>query len=143
MTLSSDFFRNLLNDPYKALAPQIKAQQDQIGQTAKTNAEMGNRSGGTNASTQAAKSQGRADLITTATGAQTDAAKQLQSSGENLLNTGISGTETSFDQNKVMHDQSAVQIADLIKSIMSTVGGAVTGGFGGGGGDGNLLGLGG
>lgn len=127
LTLSSDFFRNLLQDPYKALAPQIKAQQDQISQQAKTNAEMGNRSGGTNASTQAANAQGRANLISAATGAQTGAASELASTGANLLGQGISGTEASFEENKIMHDQSAEQINSLIKDIMSTVGGGVAG----------------
>lgn len=47
----------------KALAPEIASGQQQVQQQAQTNAEFGDRSGGTNASTQAAQSNERGNII--------------------------------------------------------------------------------
>lgn len=125
--LSSEFFRNLLVDPTKALAPEISAGQKAVQQTAKTNAEFHNRGGGTNASTQAATATNRGNIINLMGTTQTGAASNLASSGTNLLNAGISGSEAGFDESKTMQEQHAKQLNDLISGIISTTGGAVAG----------------
>lgn len=128
LSISSDFFRNLLVDPTKALAPEIKAGQDQVQQAAKTNAEFGNRGGGTNASTQAASANNRANLINAAVNAQTGAASNLASTGSGLLSTGMSGTEAGFDEAKTMQDQRAAMWNDIIKSSAAVAAAPFTGG---------------
>src|ERR1700679_1243013 len=62
-TAASNFYQDILSgDPSKiatAEAPEISAQQGQIQQQAKQNAEFGTRSGGTAASTADAEAAGR------------------------------------------------------------------------------------
>lgn len=127
LSLSSQFFTDLLNNPMKALAPEVSASQKQVQQQQKTTAEFGNRAGGTNAATQAAPAAARSDIINLMGATQTGAASQLSSQGQNLLNTGISGNETAFGEAGTLHDQAMKQINDLISGVLSTVGGAVAG----------------
>lgn len=125
--VSSTFFQNLLNDPMKALAPEVSAGQKMLQQQAKTTAEFGNRAGGTNASTQAAAAKGRGDIINLMGKTQTAAAGELASSGTNLLNTGVSGAEAGFGEAKTMQEQHAQQLNDLIGDIIKTAGGVAAG----------------
>lgn len=134
LTLSSEFFRNLLTDPMKALAPEISAGQEQVQQQAKTNAEFGNRGGGTNASTQAAAAQNRANIINLMGSMQSGAAGQLASTGSNLLSQGMQGAEAGFGEAKTMQEQSAQSLNDLLGGIISTAGGIIAGLPGGPGG---------
>jgi hypothetical protein len=127
LSLSSQFFSNLLNNPTKALAPEISSQQKQVGQQNKTNAEFGTRSGGTAASGQAADSAARGNIIDATAKAQTGAASELASTGSNLLSAGMGGEEAGFGEAKTIQGQKASQWSDLISSIASTAGGVVAG----------------
>lgn len=69
----------------QTLAPEISAGNQQVQQQAQTNAEFGNRGGGTNSSTQAAKSQERGNIINLIGGLQQGAAAGEAGIGENLL----------------------------------------------------------
>lgn len=129
LSLSSEFFTNLLTNPMKALSPEVSAGQKQVQQQAKTNAEFGNRGGGTNASTQAASAGNRTNLINAETTAQTGAASSLASTGSNLLSAGMGGEQAGFDEAKTIQGQKASQWSDLISSVASVAGG-VAGGVG-------------
>lgn len=126
-TLSSTFFQNLLTDPTKALTPEISAGQNQVKQQAKTNAEFGNRGGGTNASTQKASADNRTNFLNASVGVQTGAADKLASSGSNLLSTGEQGAEVGFGEAQTMQQQRASMWNDIIKSFGSVIGGGLTG----------------
>jgi hypothetical protein len=127
LTLSSEFFQNLLTNPTKALAPEISAGQQQTQQLANENAQFAPRTGGTVASTNAAKTKSRGDIINLMGGAQTNAASNLASTGTNLLETGMSGSTALFGQDKTMHDQSMQQIQDIISSSLQVAEGVVGG----------------
>lgn len=127
LSLSSQFFSNLLTDPTKALAPEISAGQTQTQQQAKTNAEMGTRSGGTTGAAQAGGAANRANVINLMGSTQTGAASNLASSGANLLGQGMQGEEAGFGEANTMQQQRAKMWSDLIGSIASTAGGAVAG----------------
>ncbi len=66
-------------------APEIRAGQDQIQQTAEQNAMFGNRGGGTNSSTQAAQSNQRGNIINLTGELQQGAAQSDLSAGQGLL----------------------------------------------------------
>lgn len=136
-TLSSTFFQNLLTDPTKALTPEISSGQNQVHQQAKTNAEFGNRGGGTNASTQKASADNRTNFLNASVGAKTSAAGTLASTGGNLLSTGQQGSEAAFGEAQTMQAQRAAMWNDIIKSSLAVAsapftGGASLGGLGGG-----------
>ncbi|MDE2099385.1 MAG: hypothetical protein KGL39_19190, partial [Patescibacteria group bacterium] len=67
------------------LAPEIKAGQQQLEQQNLTNAQFGNRGGGTNASTQAGQSQERGNIISLIGQARQNAAGAEAGLGTNLL----------------------------------------------------------
>lgn len=127
-TLSSTFFQNLLTDPTKALAPEISAGQNRVHQQAKTNADFGNRAGGTNASTQKASADNRTNLINATVGVQTSAADKLASTGSNLLSTGQQGAEAAFGEAQTMQQQRASMWNDIIKSSLAVASAPFTGG---------------
>ena len=133
LSLSSGFFRDLLSNPTKALAPEISASQNMQQQAAKTNVEFGTRSGGTAGANQAAAAKGRGDIINLMGKTQTGAAENLSSSGQNLLSTGVQGAEAGFGEAKTMQEQKASMWNDIIKSVTGIVGGGVAGLFKGGG----------
>lgn len=139
LTQSSEFFSNLLNDPTKALAPEISAQQKQVGQANKTNAEFGTRSGGTAAAGQAADSTARGNIINLMGNTQTGAASSLATTGSNLLSSGMSGEEAGFNEAGTIQKQKASQWSDLISSIGSVAGGVVGALPGNPGGTGDIL----
>jgi hypothetical protein len=94
-TQGSNFFSSLLSgDSSKiaqTLAPEISAAKVSNQNTQKTNATMGNRSGGTAATNAAASDRLHSD-ITNLTGSLTGgAASTLLSSGQSLLGTALGG----------------------------------------------------
>ena len=127
LSLSSGFFRDLLSNPTKALAPEISASQNMQQQAAKTNVEFGTRSGGTAAANASAAAKGRGDVINLMGKTQTGAASELSSSGQNLLSTGVQGAEAGFGEAKTMREQQASMWNDIIKSISGIAGGVIAG----------------
>lgn len=83
------YYNNILSGNPEAiaqtLAPEIKAGQGQIQQQAEQNALFGNRGGGTNASTQAAQSGERGNIIGLIGGLQQGAAGSELGAGQGLL----------------------------------------------------------
>lgn len=78
----------LSGDPSRiasTLAPEISGQQSQIEQQRLQDANFGNRSGGTAASTSAAEAAGRGNIISLEGGLQSGAASSALASGSNLL----------------------------------------------------------
>src|SRR6185437_1867663 len=88
-TAANDYYKGILSgnpeEIAETLAPEISAGNQQVQQLAQTNAEFGNRGGGTNASTQAAKSQERGNIINLIGGLQQGAAAGEAGIGENML----------------------------------------------------------
>lgn len=101
-TAASTYFNDILTDPTKALAPEIAADQGQIEQQRLTNANFGNRSGGTNASTQAEEGAGRGDIIKLMADEQGKAAGELGSLGTTLTGQGASalGNEANLAETR-------------------------------------------
>ena len=127
LSLSSSFFRDLLNNPTKAMASEISAGQKQVGQQAKSNAEFGTRSGGTTGATQAAEGAERGNIINLMGKEQSGAAEQLSSSGQNLLGMGMQGSEAGFGEAKTMQEQNSAKLNDIFKSAASVGGGIASG----------------
>lgn len=69
----------------KTLAPEISSGAQSVQQQAMTNAQFGNRGGGTNASTQGAQSNERGNIINLEGGLQQGAAAAEAGIGTNLL----------------------------------------------------------
>jgi hypothetical protein len=91
----------LSGDPSKigqALAPEISAGQGQVQQQALSNANFGNRGGGTNASTQAATGAERGNIINLVGGLQSGTAGAAVGQGSGILGqaAGNIGTEASL-----------------------------------------------
>ena len=133
ISASDQFMRAILSgDATKtsqALAPQIGAAKKSAQQDIATRTQMGSRSGG-NAAANASTTDKIHSDITSMIGELTGgAASTLSSTGQGLLDTGISGSATAFGEAKTMQDQRAAQINDLISSIASTAGGFLSGGF--------------
>lgn len=88
-TAGTGFEENILSgDPSKiatSLAPEIGAQQSQLQQQELQNANFGNRSGGTNASTQASQGAARGNIIDLVGGLQSKTAGEAVSQGSGLL----------------------------------------------------------
>lgn len=104
------FYGDILSgDPSKiaeVLAPEIKAGQQQVQQQAETNANFGNRGGGTNASTQAARSNERGNIINLIGGLQQGAAGAEAGIGENML--GQSSTNIGNEANLAINRRNQV-----------------------------------
>lgn len=134
LTASSNFMQSILSgDPTKiatALAPEISGQAKQNQQQKNQLAQFSGRSGGTAAAANGIDTAGRGNLINLAGGMTSKAASDLGTLGSNLLNTGISGTETGFNQASQLQKQSSAQINDIINSSMEVASSAV-GGFAG------------
>jgi hypothetical protein len=129
ISASTDFMKDLLSgDPTKVaqvLAPQIDAITGRAQQQKNNLAEFGNRSGGNNSTASAIDANTGAqvtDLIGNLIG---NAANNLMSSGENLLNLGTSGFGNAFSAAKTMQDQNAAKWNDLIGSIAGVAGGVL------------------
>jgi len=131
---STDFMSAILSgDPTKigqVLGPQIRAIQGQGQQQKQTGSQFGNRGGGTNASNQTIDDKTRGginDLISSLTGTSLTG---LASTGTNLLNAGMSGFGTAFNEATTLQGQKAAQVNDIFSSVGNTVSGAVGGAFG-------------
>jgi hypothetical protein len=130
---SSDAFMNaiLSGDPTKIgqfLGPQIKAIQGQAQQKKQTNAQFGNRGGGTNAQNQTIGDQttsGINNLISSLTGT---ALSGLSSTGQNLLGQGMQGFQSAFGDAAQMQTQRANQWNDIFNSAASVAAAPFTGG---------------
>ena len=107
---ASDYYGDILSgDPSKiaeVLAPEIKAGQEQVQQQAETDANFGNRGGGTNASTQAARSDERGNIINLIGGLQQGAAGAEAGIGENML--GQSSTNIGNEANLAINRRNQV-----------------------------------
>jgi len=126
LSAGSNFFNSLLSgDSSKVaqtLAPEISAAKVSNQQTQKTNATMGNRSGGT-AATNAASSDKLHSDITNLTGSLTGgAANTLLSSGSGLLTTALGGYKQQADMSQQQMENWSNSIAGL--GITSAIGGA-------------------
>ena len=100
-TAAANFDEAILSgDPTRisaALAPEISAQQNQIQQVANQNAQFGTRSGGATASTNAAESAGRGNIIREVGGLQSGTAEQAGSLGSNMLSQAHGNISTEAD----------------------------------------------
>jgi len=128
LTTSSNFMNGLVSgDATKQaqlLAPEISAEKTAAQQTAKTTAENGTRSGGTTAAAAASNDKVHSDItnmLATLTGG---AVSSLNSTGQNLLSTGMQGTQAVFGQQQTMQAQRAAQINDIQASIAAVAAGA-------------------
>lgn len=107
LTTSSNFFNSILSgDSSKinqALAPEISAAKTSANQQNKTASEFGTRSGGTAASTAATSDKVHSDITNLIGSLTGNAASNLQSSGENLVNTGLQGInqQASLSQEQI------------------------------------------
>jgi len=126
LSSSSDFMKAILSgDSSKisqALAPQISGAKTRAQQQKKTTAEFGTRSGGTAASMAGIDDATHAsitDLIGTLTGG---AASSLSSTGAGLLNSGMSGYGTAFNEAKTMQEQNQAKMGDIFGSIGNIAG---------------------
>lgn len=121
VTAGSTFMRNILSgDPTlqaQALAPEISTNQQQTQQLKNQTAQFGPRSGGSTATIANADTSGRANIINLLGSEQGKAASDLLSSGSNLLQTGIEGSATGFNEALQMQKQRASMFDDLFKSI--------------------------
>lgn len=114
-TAASKFYQDILSDdPSKqaeALAPAISAGQQQTQQQAKTNAEFGNRGGGTNASTQGASAADRTNLFNEVGGLKSSAA-----GGAASLGTAQQGIALNAQQ--AQNQAAQQQMENFINSIL-------------------------
>jgi hypothetical protein len=112
----------------QALAPEISAGQTEGGQAKKTEAEFGNRSGGTTGSMQAVDSGERGNIINLLGSQQSSAAAGAGSLGSNML----SQASTNVNDEANLANQRSQSIGGDIGGI---VGGAaqIAEGFAGGG----------
>lgn len=104
----------------QTLAPEISAGQGQVEQNALQNAQFGNRSGGTNAATQAAQSQERGNIINLIGGLQQGAAAGEAGIGENMLPQASSnlGSEAGLaEQNRQRESADVGGIAQGVADI--------------------------
>lgn len=127
---ASGFYNTILGGNQEAisklLAPQISTIQKQGQQQLQTQAEFGNRSGGTNAGNQNLMDTERANVSNMVSNLTGQAAGNLGSMGTNLLGLGASASEGAFNEAKTMQDQSASKWNDIFKSIGS-IGGGILG----------------
>jgi hypothetical protein len=130
-TAGSGFEESILGgDPSKigqALAPEISSGQKQVQEQALQNANFGNRSGGTNASTQAATGAERGNIINLVGGLQSGTAGQAVGQGAGLMgqasqNIGQEAQLAAANQQRVTGDVSGIAQSAA----------AIAAGFGGG-----------
>jgi hypothetical protein len=139
-TAGAGFEEGILSgDPSRiagALAPEISAGQGQVQQQALTNANFGNRGGGTNASTQAATGAERGNIINLVGDLQGKTAGAAVAQGGGILGqaSGNIGTEASLaTANRQRLDSDVGGIASSAAAIADPfLGGADAGGGGAG-----------
>lgn len=129
LTASSAFMRDILSgDATKqaqALAPEISAAKTSAAQSNKTNAEFGNRAGGTNASTAATNDKVHSDITNLLGSLTGSSASGLASTGSNLLNLGIQGNQVGFNQASQLQQQKLAKFNDIISSSASVAEGVL------------------
>lgn len=113
----------------QTLAPEISAGNQQVQQQAQTNAEFGNRGGGTNSATQAAKSQERGNIINLIGGLQQGAAAGEAGIGSDMLSQGSGNLGNEADlaidnRNREVGDingigQGVGELAERLPNIIS------------------------
>jgi hypothetical protein len=142
VTSSDAFMQAILSGNTEAigrfLGPQERAIQGQAQQKKQTNAQFGNRGGGTNAQNQTIGDQSTQsinDMISQLTGS---AVSGLSSAGQNLLGQGMSGFQNAFGDATQMQQQSENQWNDIFNSVASVGSSIATGGLTGQGGFGNV-----
>jgi hypothetical protein len=105
LSKASGFFSNILSgDPSKiakSLGPEISSIQTQTQQQKKTNAEFGNRSGGTNAANQSASDKGRGLVTNMIASLLGSSASSLASTGGSLLSQGAGAYQSQLDASQV------------------------------------------
>lgn len=106
------------------LAPEISAAKTSTQQTNKTMAENGTRSGGTVAATEASNDKVHADITNMIAQLTGGAVSNLNSTGANLLSSGMSGDQAVFGQQQTMQAQRAAQVNDIQASIAAVAAGA-------------------
>ncbi|HEY3620718.1 MAG TPA: hypothetical protein VGK96_28275 [Candidatus Sulfotelmatobacter sp.] len=129
---ANDFYGDILAGgpaEAEALAPEIKANQDQLQQSRNANAQFGNRSGGLNAATQAGVSQSRGNIIDLEGQLKSSAAAGEAGLGTNLLSqaSGNINSEAGLAQaNRSRMDNAVGGIASGVASIATglPIGGA-------------------
>jgi len=122
-------------DIAKTLAPEISAGAQQVQQQAATNAQFGNRGGGTNASTQGAQSNERGNIINLIGQEQQNAAGAEAGLGTNLLSQ-ATGNITSEAGLAAANQQRQTADVGGIAQGAAEIASGVAGGFAGGGGAG-------
>lgn len=111
---ASSFWSGILSgDPAKigqVLGPQIQAIQGQGQQQKQTNAQFGNRSGGTNATNQAITDTTKSNVNNMVSSLTGSAASNLGSLGTNLLSQGTSalGDQVSASQMQMQNWQNSI-----------------------------------
>lgn len=119
-TAGTGFEEGILSgDPSKiasTLAPEISAQQGQIQQNELQNANFGNRSGGTAASTESAQAAGRGNIINLVGGLQGQTAGAAVGQGSGLL--GEAGSSIGNEAN--LAEQRRQQTVGDINGIASS-----------------------
>lgn len=112
---ASGFYNDLLSGNQateaKLLAPQISNIAKQAQQKTQTNAEFGNRSGGTNASNQNTMDTARSGVNDMISNLTSGAASGLASLGTSALNTGLNA-------NQVQANESQQQLENFQNSIL-------------------------
>lgn len=114
------------------LAPQISDLKSRAGQQLMTNAQFGNRSGGTNASSQMTQDNINSQIDRMISELTSGAIGEAGSLGTNLLGQAGGNYANLFGEAKVMHDQDAARMQGLFKSIGDIAGiasGFTTGNF--------------
>jgi hypothetical protein len=132
ISASDKFFKDILSgDSTKtaqALAPQIGAAKTSAQQQTATDAQFGNRGGGTNASSAAANDRVHSDITGLVGETTGKAASTLGSEGGGLLSTGIGAATTGFDEASKMQQQKEAKFNDIINSSVAVAAAPFTGG---------------
>lgn len=138
ISASDNFFKSILSgDPgqiSKVLGGAISGINKRGQEEKKTNAEFGNRGGGTNASNQLIGDKSRSAVDNLVGNLTSGAASALGSQGSGLVNTGASAHEGSFSEEETLHKQQSDKWNDIFKSISAVASSVLTGGVGGVGG---------
>lgn len=136
-TAANNYYQGILSgNPQKmaeTLAPEISAGQQEVQQQAQTNAEFGNRSGGTNASTQAAQGQERGNIIDLMGGLQKGAAGAEAGLGSNMLSQGSKNLANQANLALGWRNQQVNDVNGIASGVASIAMGLPMGGGGGGG----------
>lgn len=128
---STDFMSAILSGNTAAigqvLGPQIQAIQGQGQQQKQTNAQFGNRSGGTNSSNQTIDDTTRSNVNNLTSSLTGTALSGLNSTGLSLTKQAQSGFGTAFNEGTTMQGQRENQLNDIFSSIGNIASGVVGG----------------